>query len=161
MRRRGLPPYVFVRPGELRQAEWSEFDFTRNIWTIAADKTKMRVAHRVPPSRQVLAIPEGLREITGNRRFLFPAQGKRDRPMCKNTINLALRRMGFDSTTIATHGFRAMASALLKEQDHWNSGTIECQLGHAETDDVRRACARDWTRRSSTGRRTRLFWSRR
>ncbi|KPF84805.1 integrase arm-type DNA-binding domain-containing protein [Novosphingobium sp. AAP93] len=137
-----LAPYVFVRPGELRQAEWSEFDFTRNIWTIAADKTKMRVAHRVPLSRQVLAILEELREITGNRRYLFPAQGKRDRPMCENTINLALRRMGFDGTTMTAHGFRAMASTLLNEQGHWNPDAIERQLGHAETDDVRRAYAR-------------------
>jgi len=137
-----LAPYVFVRPGELRQAEWNEFDFTRNIWTIAADKTKMRVAHRVPLSRQVLAILEELREITGNRRFLFPAQGKRDRPMCENTINLALRRMGFDGTSMTAHGFRAMASTLLNEQGHWNPDAIERQLGHAETDDVRRAYAR-------------------
>ena len=83
-----LAPYVFVRPGELRQAEWSEFDFTRNIWTIAADKTKMRVAHRVPLSHQVLAILEELREISGNRRYLFPAQGKRDRPCVKTRSTL-------------------------------------------------------------------------
>jgi integrase len=96
-----LAPYVFVRPGELQQAEWSEFDFTRNIWTIAADKTKKRTAHRVPLSRQVLAILEEMREITGKRRYLFPAQGKRDRPMCENTINLSLRQMGFDCTMMA------------------------------------------------------------
>ena len=92
---------------------------------IAADKTKMRVAHRVPLSRQVLAILEELREISGNRRYLFPAQGKRDRPMCENTINLALRRMGFDGTTMTAHGFRAMASTLLNEQGHWNPDAIE------------------------------------
>ncbi|MBG6118194.1 phage integrase family protein [Sphingobium sp. AEW010] len=102
----------------------------------------MRVAHCVPLSRQVLAILEELREITGNRRFLLPAQGKRDRPMCENTINLALRRMGFDGTTMTAHGFRAMASTLLNEQGHWNPDAIERQLGHAETDDVRRAYAR-------------------
>lgn len=137
-----LAPYVFVRPGELRHAEWSEFDFTRNVWTIAAQKTKMRVAHRVPLSRQVLAMLEELREITGHRRYLFPAQGKRDRPMCENTINLALRRVGFDSKTMTAHGFRAMASTLLNEQGEWNPDAIERQLGHAETDDVRRAYAR-------------------
>ncbi|SHN50591.1 tyrosine-type recombinase/integrase [Erythrobacter sanguineus] len=137
-----LVPHVFVRPGELRHAEWTEFNLTKNVWTIPAEKTKMRVAHRVPLTRQVLAILEELREISGNRRYLFPAQGKRDRPMCENTINLALRRMGFDSKTMTAHGFRAMASTLLNEQGHWNPDAIERQLGHAESDDVRRAYAR-------------------
>lgn len=137
-----LAPHVFVRPGELRHAEWTEFDLTKNVWTIPAEKTKMRVAHRVPLTRQVLAILEELREISGNRRHLFPAQGKRDRPMCENTINLALRRMGFDSKTMTAHGFRAMASTLLNEQGHWNPDAIERQLGHAESDEVRRAYAR-------------------
>ena len=137
-----LAPHVFVRPGELRHAEWTEFDLTKNVWTIPAEKTKMRVAHRVPLTRQVLAILEELRHISGNRRYLFPAQGKRDRPMCENTINLALRRMGFDSKTMTTHGFRAMASTLLNEQGHWNPDAIERQLGHAESDEVRRAYAR-------------------
>ena len=82
------------------------------------------------------------REISGNRRYLFPAQGKRDRPMCENTINLALRRMGFDSKTMTAHGFRAMASTLLNEQGNWNPDAIERQLGHAESDEVRRAYAR-------------------
>lgn len=131
-----------MRPGELRHAEWTEFDLAKNVWTIPAEKTKMRVAHRVPLTRQVLAILKELREISGNRRYLFPAQGKRDRPMCENTINLALRRMGFDSKTMTAHGFRAMASTLLNEQGHWNPDAIERQLGHAETDDVRRAYAR-------------------
>jgi integrase len=137
-----LAPHVFVRPGELRHAEWTEFDRTKNVWTIAAEKTKMRVAHRVPLTRQVLAILDELREITGNRRYLFPAQGKRDRPMCENTINLALRRMGFDGKTMTAHGFRAMASTLLNEQGRWNPDAIERQLGHAESDEVRRAYAR-------------------
>ncbi len=137
-----LAPHVFVRPGELRHAEWTEFDLTKNVWTIPAEKTKMRVAHRVPLTRQVLAILEELRELSGNRRYLFPAQGKRDRPMCENTINLALRRMGFDGKTMTAHGFRAMASTLLNEQGHWNPDAIERQLGHAESDEVRRAYAR-------------------
>lgn len=137
-----LAPHVFVRPGELRHAEWTEFDLTKNVWTIPAEKTKMRVAHRVPLTRQVLAILEELREISGARRYLFPAQGKRDRPMCENTINLALRRMGFDGKTMTAHGFRAMASTLLNEQGHWNPDAIERQLGHAESDEVRRAYAR-------------------
>lgn len=137
-----LAPHVFVRPGELRHAEWTEFDLTKNVWTIPAEKTKMRVAHRVPLTRQALAILEELREISGARRYLFPAQGKRDRPMCENTINLALRRMGFDGKTMTAHGFRAMASTLLNEQGHWNPDAIERQLGHAESDEVRRAYAR-------------------
>ena len=137
-----LAPHVFVRPGELRHAEWTEFDLTKNVWTIPAEKTKMRVAHRVPLTQQALAILEELREISGDRRYLFPAQGKRDRPMCENTINLALRRMGFDGKTMTAHGFRAMASTLLNEQGHWNPDAIERQLGHAESDEVRRAYAR-------------------
>jgi integrase len=98
----------------------------------------MRVAHRVPLTRQVLAILDEVREISGSQRYLFPAQGKRDRPMCENTINLALRRMGFDGKTMTAHGFRAMASTLLNEQGRWNPDAIERQLGHAESDDVRR-----------------------
>lgn len=137
-----LAPHVFVRPGELRHAEWTEFDLTKMVWTIPAEKTKMRVAHRVPLTRQVLDILDGLREVTGSRRYLFPAQGKRDRPMCENTINLALRRMGFDGKTMTAHGFRAMASTLLNEQGRWNPDAIERQLGHAESDEVRRAYAR-------------------
>ncbi len=137
-----LAPHVFVRPGELRHAEWTEFDLTKNVWTIAAEKTKMRVAHRVPLTPQVLAILEELREISGARRYLFPAQGKRDRPMCENTINLALRRMGFDGKTMTAHGFRAMASTLLNESGKWNPDAIERQLGHAESDQVRKAYAR-------------------
>ena len=137
-----LAPHVFVRPGELRHAEWAEFDLTKNVWTIPAEKTKMRVAHRVPLARQVLAILEELREISGNRRYLFPAQGKRDRPMCENTINLALRRMGFDADTMTAHGFRAMASTLLNESGKWNPDAIERQLDHAESDQVRKAYSR-------------------
>lgn len=137
-----LAPHVFVRPGELRHAEWSEFDFVKLVWTIPAEKTKMRVAHRVPLTRQVIAILDDLREISGYRRYLFPAQGKRDRPMSENTINLALRRMGFDQKTMTAHGFRALASSLLNEHGQWNPDAIERQLGHAETDGVRRAYAR-------------------
>ncbi|WP_430427914.1 tyrosine-type recombinase/integrase [Parasphingorhabdus sp.] len=137
-----MAPHVFVRPGELRQAEWSEIDFEKSIWTIPAEKTKMRKPHRVPLTRQVLVIIDELREVSGFRRFLFRAQGKRDRPMCENTINLALRRMGFDGKTMTAHGFRAMASTLLNEQGRWNPDAIARQLGHAERDDVRRAYAR-------------------
>ncbi|MBU6207601.1 MAG: integrase arm-type DNA-binding domain-containing protein, partial [Alphaproteobacteria bacterium] len=82
-----LAPHVFARPGELRQAEWREFDFEKALWTIPAEKTKMRNAHRVPLSRQALAIIHEIRALTGNFKYVFPAQGKRDRPMCENTIN--------------------------------------------------------------------------
>ena len=137
-----MAPHVFVRPGELRHAEWAEFDLNGMIWTIPAEKTKMRVAHRVPLTRQVKEVIDALREISGNRRYLFPAQGKQDRPMCENTINLALRRMGFDGKAMTAHGFRAMASTLLNEQSRWNPDAIERQLGHAELNGVRRAYAR-------------------
>lgn len=137
-----LAAHTFARPGEVRQAEWSEFDVDKGLWVIPAGKTKMRKAHRVPLSRQALAVVEELRPVSGHRRHLFPAQGGRDRPMCENTLNLALRRMGFDGDTMTAHGFRAMASTLLNEQGKWNPDAIERQLGHAESDDVRRAYAR-------------------
>lgn len=136
-----LTPHVFVRPGELRHAEWSEFDFEQNIWTIPAEKTKMRRQLSVPLSRQVLEIIADIRPVTGRRRYLFPCQGKSDRPMCENTINLALQRIGF-SGRMTAHGFRAMASTLLNESGKWNPDAIERQLGHVDANSVRRVYAR-------------------
>jgi integrase len=94
-----LSPHVFVRPGELRQAEWSEIDMEAAVWRIPARRMKARREHVVPLSRQVLAILAALREITGGGRLVFPALGKRDRPMSENTVTLALRRMGLSGPT--------------------------------------------------------------
>ncbi|MES2444000.1 MAG: integrase arm-type DNA-binding domain-containing protein [Pseudomonadota bacterium] len=137
-----LNPHVFVRPGELRHAEWSEFDFEQNVWTIPAEKMKMRRALSVPLSRQALEIIADIRPVTGKHRYMFPCQGKRDRPMSENTINLALQRIGFGDGRMTAHGFRAMASTLLNETGKWNPDAIERQLAHVDANSVRRIYAR-------------------
>jgi integrase len=137
-----MTPHVFVRPGELRQAEWSEFDFDKAIWSIPAEKMKMRWPHRVPLSRQVLAILEELRPLTGHAPYVFPAFHTWKRPMSENTINVALRRLGYEKGQMTAHGFRAMAATLLNEMGIWNPDAIERQLAHMENNGVRRAYAR-------------------
>lgn len=137
-----LLPHLFVRPGELRHAEWKEFDFERRVWTIPEHKMKMRRPHAVPLSRQALEI---IREIEHDAAFsiyLFPSLRTRDRPMSDNTINAALRRMGFAKDEMTAHGFRAMAATLLNEMGLWNADAIERQLAHAEGNAVRRAYTR-------------------
>ena len=137
-----LAAHLFVRPGELRSAEWGEFDTGNAIWTIPAEKTKMRRQHRVPLSSQVLAIIEELRPITGKGKYLFPSVRSGARPISDNTLNAALRRLGYDKTQMTAHGFRAMASTLLNETGKWHADAIERQLGHIESNEVRRAYAR-------------------
>ena len=134
-----LAPHVFVRPGELRQAEWIEFDVDAAIWTIPAQKMKMRRPHRVPLSRQSLGIVRDLREITGNGRFVFPSVRTVLRPISENTLNAALRRLGYASEDMSTHGFRSMVATRLNEMGRWNPDAIERQLGHQEVNAVRRA----------------------
>lgn len=137
-----LAPHVFVRPGELRHAEWSEFDLEERVWAIPAEKMKMRRPHHVPLSRQALAIIADIQPVTRRHRYLFPCQGKRDRPMCENTINLALQRLGYGGGRMSAHGFRAMASTLLNESGRWTADAIERQLAHVDKDAVRRIYAR-------------------
>ncbi|MEZ5461090.1 tyrosine-type recombinase/integrase [Dokdonella sp.] len=133
-----LAPLVFARPGELRRAEWSEFDLDAGEWRIPADKMKMREAHVVPLSTQAMAILRDLHPLTGRGRYLFPGIRTAGEPMSNNTINAALRRMGFDRDTMTGHGFRAMASTRLNELG-WNPDVIERQLAHAERNKVRAA----------------------
>lgn len=133
-----LAPLVFVRPGELRRAEWSEFDFDAKEWRIPAEKMKMREPHIVPLSSQALAIVASLRPLTGEGRYLFPSLRTGDRPMSENTINAALRRLGYVSDEMTGHGFRSIATSLLNEQG-WHRDAIERQLAHAERDQVRAA----------------------
>ena len=145
-----LAPLVFVRPGELRQAEWAELDLEESEWRISASKMKMRRPHRVPLSRQAVAIIRDLQAITGGGRWLFPSVRTTARPMSENTLNAALRRLGYSSDQMTAHGFRAMASTRLNEMGRWNPDAIEHQLGHQEADDVRRAymhAAEFWTER--------------
>jgi len=137
-----MTPHVFVRPGELRRAEWSEFDFDRAIWSIPAEKMKMRWPHKVPLSRQVLAILEEVHPLTGHTPYVFPAFHTWKRPMSENTITVTLRRMGYSKEEMTAHGFRAMAATLLNEMGIWNPDAIERQLAHMENNGVRRAYAR-------------------
>ena len=134
-----LSPHVFVRPGELRQAEWSEFDLEASVWRIPASRMKKRREHVVPLSRQALAILDELRALTGGGTLLFPAMGKRDRPLSENTATAALRRMGFGADEMTAHGFRAMASTTLNESGKWHPDAIERALAHRDSDQVRAA----------------------
>jgi len=137
-----LMPQVFVRPGELRHAEWREFDLDKAVWTIPAHKTKMRRIHSVPLSRQALAIIKGIETDARLSPLLFPSLRSAKRPMSENTINAALRRLGYAQDEMTGHGFRAMASTLLNEMGKWNPDAIERQLAHAEANAVRRAYTR-------------------
>jgi integrase len=134
-----LAAHVFVRPGELRHAEWKEFNLQAAVWNIPAEKMKMRRQHRVPLARQSLAILHDLREITGGGRWLFPSVRTVARPISENTLNAALRRLGYGSEEMSTHGFRALAATRLNEMGRWNPDAIERQLAHQEVNAVRRA----------------------
>jgi integrase len=133
-----LAPLVFVRPGELRKAEWSEINFDTTEWRIPAERMKMAALHIIPLSSQAIAILRELKPLTGDDRFVFPGVRNRNRPMSENTVNAALRRLGYSKTEMTGHGFRSMASTLLNEQG-WNRDAIERQLAHAERDAIRAA----------------------
>lgn len=130
---------VFVRPGELRHAEWSEIDLDGALWTIPATKTKMRKEHLVPLSRQAIAILKNVQPLTGPSGYVFPSVRTRRRPMSNNTINAGLRRLGHATDEMTAHGFCAMASTLLNESGKWNPDAIERALAHGDTDKVRAA----------------------
>jgi len=133
-----LAPLVFVRPGELRHAEWAEIDIEQAEWRIPADKMKMRDPHIVPLSKQAVALLNEIRPLTGQGRYVFPSIRTESRPMSDNTILAALRRMGYAKEEMSGHGFRAMASTILHEQD-WPSDMIERQLAHAERNSMKAA----------------------
>lgn len=137
-----LSAHLFVRPGELRQAEWLEFDFARAVWNIPEQKMKMRRPHRVPLSKQVIGLFEELHDLTGTGRYCFPSFRTPRRPMSENTINGALRVLGFAQGQMTAHGFRAMAATLLNESGQFNPDAIERQLAHMESNGVRRAYTR-------------------
>jgi integrase len=134
-----LAPLVFVRPGELRKAEWVEFNVDAAEWRIPGAKMKMRRPHRVPLAPQALAILAELREITGGSKYLFPSVRSWHRPISENTLNAALRRLGYDKTELTVHGLRSTASSLLNESGKWHADAIERQLAHQEQDEVRGA----------------------
>ena len=133
-----LTPLVFARPGELRHAEWTEIDFDKAEWRIPAKKMKSERIHIVPLSKQALSILRELHELTGQGKYLFPGIRTASRPISENTVNAALRRMGYSKEEMTGHGFRSMASTLLNEKD-FNRDWIERQLAHGEKDSVRAA----------------------
>ena len=138
-----LAPLVFVRPGELRKAEWPEIDLDKGEWRIPAERMKMREQHIVPLSRQAVEILRELEPLTNRSMpsrpnalcYVFPSARTRERPMSENAILAALRRMGYTKEEMTGHGFRSMASTLLHEQG-WNHQVIERQLAHAERNAV-------------------------
>jgi integrase len=141
-----LAPLVFVRPGELRKAEWVEFDLDVAQWRIPAERMKRTkqeklsgAAHVVPLSRQAMAIVRDLHPLTGHGRYLFPSPRTGERPMSDNGVLSALRRMGFPGDEMTGHGFRAMARTLLAERLNVDEAVIEAQLAHAVRDSLGRA----------------------
>jgi integrase len=133
-----LAPLFFVRPGELRHAEWSEFDLEKAEWRIPAEKMKMKEQHIVPLCTQAIEILNELSAYTGSGKYLFPSLRSISRPMSENTLLAALRRLGYTSAEMTGHGFRSMASTLLNENG-WNRDAIERQLAHAERNNIRAA----------------------
>ncbi len=141
-----IVPHVFLRPGELRHAVWSEIDFDKAVWSIPAERTKMRKPHHVPLSRQSLAILQRLYAVRLSDGFLFPSIRTYTRPMSENTLNAALRRLGFASDEVCAHGFRSTASTMLNEaldpktsRPMWSADAIEKALAHGDADKVRGA----------------------
>ena len=134
-----LIPHVFVRPGELRHCEWSEFDLDKAVWKIPAVKMKMRAEHVVPLSRQAVALLQDVGKVTGNGRYVFPSIRTVQKPMSDNTLNAALRRLGYSKDEMTTHGFRSVASTLLNESAKWSVDAIERALAHKGSDQIRAA----------------------
>lgn len=134
-----LAPLVFVRGGELRHAEWSEINLELADWTIPAQKMKMRQPHLVPLAKQAVNILEELHPLTGQGRYVFPCARTSTRPMSENTINAALRRLGYSKDDVTAHGFRATARTILDEVLGFRPDVIEHQLAHAVKDPLGRA----------------------
>ena len=130
-------PHVIARPGELRKAEWSEFDLASGVWKVPPERMKMRRPHAVPLSRQVLAYLAELHPLTGPKGFVFPAFHTSRRPMSENTINQGFRRLGYATGEITAHGLRTTASTLLNESGKWTPDAIERSLAHADANAVR------------------------
>ncbi|EFE95389.1 tyrosine-type recombinase/integrase [Serratia odorifera] len=147
-----LTLHVFIRSSELRFARWSEIDFTNRVWTIPATRepiagvrysgrgAKMRTAHIVPLSEQAIAILKRIKEISGGHELVFPGDHNPYKPMCENTVNKALRLMGYNTKQdICGHGFRAMACSALMESGLWSQDAVERQMSHQERNTVRLA----------------------
>ena len=129
-----LSSLVFVRPGELRTMEWTEIDLDTAEWRIPGSKMKMKVDHLVPLSKQAVELLRGLQPMTGHGRYVFPSLRTAERPMSENTINAALRGMGYNAEVHSAHGFRAMARTIMDEVLGERVDLIEHQLAHAVKD---------------------------
>ena len=134
-----LGALTFVRPGELRKAEWVEIDLTHAEWSIPGNRMKMGEAHLVPLSSQALEVLLELYPLTGHGKFVFPGERSPQRPMSENSVNAALRVMGFPKEVMTGHGFRAMARTILDEVLGVRPDFIEHQLAHAVKDPNGRA----------------------
>lgn len=134
-----LGALTFVRPGELRKAEWSEIDLKLGVWNLPAERMKMKEPHLVPLARQALSVLRELHPLTGHGRYVFPGERSHDRPMSENSVNAALRRLGYSTDEMTGHGFRAMARTLLDEVLGVRPDYIEHQLAHAVRDPNGRA----------------------
>lgn len=132
-----IAPHVFVRPGELRHAEWHEIDLDEAVWKIPAHKMKSRRPHAVPLSRQVLFYLRELRALLGCEGYVFPSARSALRPMSENTLNAAFRRMGFSKEEVTAHGLRATASTMLNECGLWSADAIERGLAHGDSNAIR------------------------
>jgi len=133
-----LTALTFVRPGELRKAEWAEFDLEKAEWRIPAEKMKMDRPHIIPLSKQALEVLKEIQPLTGDGRFVFPGIRSQQRPMSENTVTAALRGMGYTGDEMTAHDFRSMASTRLNEMG-WNTDAIERQLAHVEGNAVKAA----------------------
>ena len=132
-----LSPHLYVRPGELRHAEWSEIDFDAKVWRIPAHKMKMREDHAVPLSRQAIEILNEASDVKHHSDYVFPAIRTWKRPMSENTVNAALRRLGYSAEEMTGHGFRTTASSLLNESKRWSPDAIERALAHRDKNEIR------------------------
>jgi integrase len=133
-----LAPLVFLRPGELRQLEWAEVDLQARCLRISEKKMKLRREHRVPLSRQALALIEEIRPFSARSAYVFPSVSNLRRPLSENTLNAAIRRLGYDKTEMTSHGFRTTASTCLHESGLFRSEVIELQLAHLDANAIRR-----------------------
>tara|TARA_R110002110_G_scaffold414951_1_gene647105 strand:- start:385110 stop:386294 length:1185 start_codon:yes stop_codon:yes gene_type:complete len=134
-----LAPLLFVRPGELRKMEWAEIDFEAKEWNIPAHKMKMDQPHLVPLSDQAISLLKEIEPITGRWQYVFPSERSRRKPMSDNTLNAALRRLGYSKDEVTAHGFRATARTLLDEVLRFEPHLIEHQLAHNVRDPLGRA----------------------
>ncbi len=132
-----LTPHVFQRPGEVRQMRWKEIDFDEAVWSIPAGRMKQRQPHNVPLSRQSLELISEIHPISSHSDFVFPSLRTPKQPMSENTVNGALRRLGYGGDEMTAHGFRTTASSLLNESGKWNPDAIEKALSHSDKNAIR------------------------